>query len=122
MLAYSSALHRQANLRLWLMTAVILVGTAALVWKLWRVQVVDGPKYAACIATSSEVRVRIPPLRGEIRDRNGITLASNRARLDVEFYLPEMVRAFRERNEEVPTVRYPGRVHGMLKMLSEPDI
>jgi penicillin-binding protein 2 len=66
--------------------------------------------------------VRIPPLRGEIRDRNGVILASNRARLDVEFYLPEMVRAFRERNEVVPTVRYPGRVHGMLKMLSEPDI
>jgi penicillin-binding protein 2 len=120
---YSPAVHRLSDRRILFMALVVVVATTALVLRLWRVQVIDGAKYAAQIACNSDVRVRIPPLRGKIRDRNGIVLATNRARLDIEFYLPEMVRAFRDKQGgQVPTVRYPGRVHGMLKILTEPDI
>lgn len=117
------AFHHWSDRRLLFMTFVVVLGMVVLGLQLWRVQIVDGPKYAECVAQNSEVRVRIPPVRGEIRDRNGVPLATNRAQLDIEFYLPEMVRAFQKRHEaEVPMVRYPGRVHGMLKMLTEPDI
>ena len=39
--------------------------------------------------------MRIPSVRGEIRDRNGVTLVQNRASYEVDFYLPEMVKGYR---------------------------
>jgi penicillin-binding protein 2 len=117
------AFHPRPDLRIVLLIFVAMSGMAVLAWRLWQVQVVDGAKYTARLAARSDVRVRIPPARGEIRDRHGILLAGNRAQRDIEFYLPEVVRAFRESHPgPVPTVRYPARIHGMLKMLSEPDI
>ena len=120
---FVEGLHERTDRRLLFLVFLVVLGTAALAWQLWQVQIVDGPKYAAQLAENSSARVRIPPERGEIRDRNGVLLATNRTRLDIAFYLPEMVRGFREQYAgPVPTIRYAGRVHGMLKMLSEPDI
>lgn len=102
---------------------LMTVSLVVVAYRLWQVQVVHGADYAMKIASNREVRVRIPPVRGEIRDRNGLLLVGNRSRYDVEFYLPEMVRGYRERlGAAVPTVRYVGRVHGMAKMLQEPNI
>ena len=64
---------------------------------LWWVQVAHGPEWTAKIRGSSEATVRIPSVRGEIRDRNGVTLVQNRASYEVDFYLPEMVKGYRER-------------------------
>ena len=83
--------------RLTFLITVIMVSFALLGWRLWQVQVIRGPSYAAQLPANRPVRVRIPPIRGEIRDRNGILLVGNRSRFDVEFYLPDMVRAYRER-------------------------
>ena len=52
--------------------------------------------WANKIAGRSEVTVRIPSVRGEIRDRNGVTLVANRASYEVDFYLPDMVRGYRQ--------------------------
>ena len=49
------------------------------------------------IRGSSEATVRIPSIRGEIRDRNGVALVQNRASYEVDFYLPEMVKGYRQR-------------------------
>ena len=68
-----------------------------LVFKLWWVQVARGPEWTARIHGSSEATVRIPSIRGEIRDRNGVTLVQNRASYEVDFYLPEMVKGYRQR-------------------------
>jgi len=35
----------------------------------------------------------------EIRDRNGITLVANRASYEVDFYLPAMVKGFKDQNK-----------------------
>jgi penicillin-binding protein 2 len=96
----------------------------ALVAKLWWVQVARGPYYASKIANRSEVTVRIPPVRGEIRDRNGITLVQNRASYDVDFYLPDMVRSYKQRSGgTAPKVAYHGKDrHGMLKNREEADV
>ena len=101
----------------------MMVSFAALGWRLWQVQMIQGPAYSAQLPANRPVSVRVPPLRGEIRDRNGLLLAGNRARYDIEFDMPEMVRGYRERSGgSVPTIRYTGRVHEMAKVLSEPDI
>src|SRR5262249_30078624 len=58
----------------------------------------------------------------EIRDRAGRVLAENRASYAVEFYLPDIVRSYREEHGKVPTVEYLATVKQMKKVLNEPDI
>ena len=101
---------------------LILLGLAALLGKLWLVQVAHGPEWTAKIRGSSEATVRIPSVRGEIRDRNGVTLVQNRASYEVDFYLPEMVKGYRERVGPPPLTEYRSTINGMPKDLKEPDI
>ena len=71
---------------------------------------------------SSQATVRIPSVRGEIKDRNGLTLVQNRASYEVDFYLPEMVKGYRERFGQPPVNEYRTTINGMPKDLKEPDI
>src|SRR5881227_2493832 len=111
-----------ARWRLQFLALLILTGLAALVGRLWLVQVAHGPEWTAMIRGSSEATVRIPSVRGEIRDRNGITLVQNRASYAVDFYLPEMVKGYRERVGPPPLTEYRTPINGMPKDLKEPDI
>jgi penicillin-binding protein 2 len=108
--------------RLQFLALLFLAGMAALLGKLWLVQVAHGPEWTAKIRGSSEATVRIPSVRGEIRDRNGVTMVANRASYAVDFYLPEMVKGFRERVGPPPMTEYRSTINGMPKDLKEPDI
>ncbi|MDP9003558.1 MAG: penicillin-binding protein 2 [Verrucomicrobiota bacterium] len=108
--------------RLQFLALIMLLGLAALLGKLWLVQVAHGPEWTAKIRGSSEATVRIPSVRGEIRDRNGITLVQNRASYEVDFYLPEMVKGYREKMGPPPLTEYRSTINGMPKDLKEPDI
>jgi penicillin-binding protein 2 len=61
-------------------------------------------------------------VRGEIRDRNGLTLVQNRASYEVDFYLPEMVKGYRERFGSPPLSEHRAIINGMPKDMKEPDI
>jgi penicillin-binding protein 2 len=100
----------------------MLLGLGALAARLWWVQVARGAEWTARIRGSSEATVRIPSIRGEIRDRNGTSLVQNRASYEVDFYLPEMVKGYRQRYGQPPLTLYRGNVSGMPKDLKEPDI
>lgn len=119
---YNAPGHANAHVRLLFLAVFMLAACGAIVSKLWRVQVEDGALYAARLPSNNEIHVRIPPTRGDIRDRNGLLLAQNRESLDIEFYLPEMVRAYRERYGSVPMVSYVGQIRGMARVMREPDI
>jgi len=108
--------------RIFFLALSFLVGLAALVGKLWWEQVARGPYWAKKIAGRSQVTVRIPSVRGEIRDRNGITLVANRASYEVDFYLPDMVRGYKQEFGSVPTTKYKAPVRQMLTEKSEADI
>jgi penicillin-binding protein 2 len=111
------------ELRIYIVGFGILAVLGAITLRLWWVQVARGALYASKIAQRSEVTVRIPSVRGEIRDRNGITLVQNRASYEVDFYLPDMVRGFKDRNDgQVPYIQYQAPVHGMLQNMREADI
>src|SRR5438477_5149796 len=71
---------------------------------------------------SAQATVRIPSVRGEIKDRNGLTLVQNRASYEVDFYLPEMVKGYRERFGPPPLAEHRAIISGMPKDLKEPDI
>src|SRR5438445_7020434 len=100
----------------------MLLGMGALGLRLWWVQVARGAEWTSRIRGSSEATVRIPSVRGEIKDRNGLTLVQNRASYEVDFYLPEMVKVYRERFGAPPVAEYRAIINGMPKDQKEPDI
>jgi penicillin-binding protein 2 len=99
-----------------------MIGLLALLGRLYYMQVVQHAFWLGKMSTGSEVSVRIPAVRGEIRDRNGVTLATNNPNYAIEFYLPDLVRNYREENGNVPLHEYFSTVRGMKKLLREPDI
>lgn len=114
--------RRSHEFRIAVLASLVLAGFLLLAGKLWYVQVARGEEYTSRIRNSSQVNVRLPAVRGEILDRNGMPLARNRASLAVEFYLPEMVRDYRLQHGEVPMRTYRTTVRGMMTEKSEPDI
>ena len=110
------------RLKIQFLGLLMLLGISALGLRLWWVQVARGAEWTARIRGSSEATVRIPSVRGEIKDRNGLTLVQNRASYEVDFYLPEMVKGYRERFGAPPLTEYRALINGMPKDQKEPDI
>jgi len=109
-------------LRLQFLGLLMLLGLGALAARLWWVQVARGAAWTARIRGSSAATVRIPSIRGEIRDRTGLPLVQNRSSYEVDFYLPEMVKGYRQRYGQPPLTEYRATISGMPKDLKEPDI
>ena len=110
------------RLRIQFLGLLMLMGMGALGLRLWWIQVAHGQEWTAQIRGSSQATVRIPSVRGEIKDRNGLTLVQNRASYEVDFYLPEMVKGYRERFGSPPLTEYRATINGMPKDQKEPDI
>jgi len=114
------------ELRVQFLAFFILCALGCIIARLWWVQVARGSTYTARIRGSSQVTVRIPSVRGEIRDRNGIPLVTNRASYQVDFNLPDMVRAYRQRvreqDDEMPTVTKRTTRKGMPADIEEADM
>jgi penicillin-binding protein 2 len=110
------------RLRIQFLGVLMLLGMGVLGFRLWWVQVAHGQEWTAQIRGSSQATVRIPSVRGEIKDRNGLTLVQNRASYEVDFYLPEMVKGYRERFGSPPLTEHRAIISGMPKDIKEPDI
>ena len=102
----------------WVLAAAILILFA----RMWFVQIYKGAEYKTRIRGHSQLTVRLPAVRGEICDRNGIPLVENRASMEVQFYLPDIVKAWKDENDSVPMIHYRGLDHGMPKDKEIPDI
>jgi penicillin-binding protein 2 len=111
------------DFRILFLAALILVALAAIAVRLWFVQVKMVDYYRGRIQGNSEVTVRIPSVRGEIRDRNGIPLATNRPSYEVDFYLPELVSGYKKQYGQPPMVEFRAKdSNGMLHDRKEADI
>jgi penicillin-binding protein 2 len=111
------------DFRILFLAGVILVGLALIGVRLWFVQVVLADYYRHRIRGSSEVTVRLPSARGEIRGRNGIALVTNRPSYEVDFYLPDIVNGYKLKYGQIPMTGIRTKdSHGMLHDRSEPDI
>jgi penicillin-binding protein 2 len=71
-------------------TVVILAGLAVLLAGLFQVQVLSAQKFKVSQVSQSFRTVRLPAIRGQIRDRNGVALADNRPAYQVNLYLEEL--------------------------------
>jgi len=111
------------DFRILSLAALILLALIVIGFRLWWVQVRLYAHYKAKIQGSSEVTVRIPSVRGEIRDRNGVVLVTNRQSYEVDFYLPELVSGYRKQYGAPPMIDYLGKgSDGMLRARKEEDI
>jgi penicillin-binding protein 2 len=110
------------RLRIQFLGLLMLLGMGALGLRLWWIQVAHGAEWTAQIRGSSQATVRIPSVRGEIKDRNGLTLVQNRASYEVDFYLREMVNGYRQRFGQPPMTEYRAIINGMPKDQREADI
>jgi penicillin-binding protein 2 len=96
---------------------------AAISIRLWFIQINMNVYYCNRIQGRSEVTVCIPAIRGEIRDRNGVVLVTNRPSYCVEFFLPELVSGYAKRYGQAPTIEFQTEdSNRMLRDRKEADI
>jgi len=110
------------KLRLHLLGVLVLLGVGVLLARLHQVQVKEYEYYVSRLPGEKEVTVREPGVRGEIRDRNGLVLATNRASYEVTFDLKAILERYREQHETVPQISYEAQEGGMTRPRKEPDI
>lgn len=93
------------RIRFYLLAVLLLVGISVILFRLFVVQIDRYEEYAAKVPGTSEVKVRIPGVRGLIRDRKGKVLVENVARYEMQFNLKEVLDNFnlllKEENSEI---------------------
>lgn len=110
------------RLRLYLLTVLVLVGFGALLSRLYEFQIVDRDKFLRLVPGNRLVTVREPGIRGEITDRNGITLARNLREYEVAFNLDEIHDAYQAQHIDDPYIERISPRKGLLAKTSEKNI
>jgi len=113
------------RIRLYILTVMVMAGFAVLIFRLYKVQVDMHQYYSDRVPVKKLVSVRIPGTRGEIKDRNGITLVDSTPNYELRFDLREIVAAYQSQHpgEDLPThpwKRYDRR--GNEEKINETDI
>ncbi len=101
------------RLRLYLLTALVLVGFGTLLHRLHKVQIEDTQKYKDRVPSPKNVSVREPGVRGEIRDAHGVLLARNSRNYEVSFNIEEIITAYRLQHDDSPIVETLRSENGM---------
>jgi penicillin-binding protein 2 len=110
------------RIRLYLLTALVLIGFGVLLSRLYEFQIVERDKFLQLVPGNRMVTVREPGIRGEITDRNGITLARNLREYEVSFNLDEIHDAYRAQHQEVPQMEREFKEHGLPRIKTEKNI
>ncbi len=110
------------RLRVYLLTALVLIGFGALLTRLFDFQINKREFYQRQVPGNRQITVREPGIRGIIKDRNGIELARNRRNYEVSFNLDEIHQAYRLQRETDPTHDVEVREQGMPRRKAETDI
>lgn len=110
------------RLRLYLLTALILVGFGGLLTRLHEFQIVKRDEFLQKVPGNRTVTVREPGIRGEITDRNGVVLAKNVRNYEVSFNLDEIRQAYLTQHIEDPHIDKLTKENGLPRKRSEKDI
>jgi penicillin-binding protein 2 len=114
------------HFRLYLFTLAMLCGFGALAFRLWSLQIDRREEFAKMIPGTKKERARIPGPRGEIKDRNGVVLATNKASFEVRINLAEVVTEFKRVAKilkvDIPTVPFDVVEKGIRRQKPEIDI
>lgn len=88
------------QLRLYVLTLAVLVAFSALAERLWDLSVKRHDEFKNKVHGVKILRARIPGARGEIKDRNGITLVANKSSFEVQVNLKMMVDDYKHQLQE----------------------
>ncbi|MDI1313555.1 penicillin-binding protein 2 [Prosthecobacter sp.] len=112
--------------RLYLFSLAMMCGFGLLVFRLWSLQIDRREEFAKMIPGAKKERARIPGPRGEIKDRNGIVLATNKASFEVRINLAEVVTEYKRlakiKKAAVPEITFEISERGIKRMKPELDI
>lgn len=112
--------------RLYVLTLAMLCGFGVLMYRLWTLQIVRHEEFVNKVPEARQQRARIPGVRGEIKDRNGIVLATNKASFEVRVNLREVydeyARMCRVKKLDTPTLPFEYMDRGVPRKKEEPDI
>jgi penicillin-binding protein 2 len=87
--------------RVALLSALVIIGFAALVLRLWALQVLAGSQYAARAQANQLRTVRVAAPRGPIVDRNGNVLVTNKSVTAVELWPSGLPKIYARRVAEL---------------------
>ncbi len=76
--------------RLYLLTALILIGFGSLLSRLYQYQITERDHFRKQVPSDYTVTIREPGIRGDITDRHGRLLAKNLRNYEVVFNLDEI--------------------------------
>jgi len=96
--------------RVGLLGAIVFVVFAALLLRLWALQVLSGPHYVARTQANQFRTVRVQAPRGPILDRNGKVLVSNAAATAIELWSSDLPKAYKDRYDELRSLSKVTRV------------
>ena len=108
--------------RLYLLTALVLVGFGVLLTRLHEFQIERRDDFLQMVPGNRRVTVREPGIRGEITDRNGVVLARNLRKYEVSFNLDEIRQAYLSQRSKEPTRSRLTQEKGLPRKRSEKDI
>jgi penicillin-binding protein 2 len=103
-------LSNRLNVRIAVLTAVIVAAVAMVLLRLWSLQVLDGAHYRALAQDHGVLDVRVHPPRGEILDRNGRVLVDNRTVMTLEMRPSDLPT---DRGERRAELRHLGDLLGL---------
>ncbi len=97
----------QYRFRLYLIALILLGAFSGLLFRLWDVQITNQNLYAEQVKPMRTTTVRVPGVRGEIKDRNGNLLVTNKSKYEIVLNLREIEQHYRRehRGKELPTVK-----------------
>ncbi|MBK8091955.1 MAG: penicillin-binding protein 2 [Verrucomicrobiaceae bacterium] len=110
------------HFRLYLFALAMLGGFALLSYRLFSLQITRREEFAKIVPGAKEKRARVPGPRGEIKDRNGITLAANKATFEVRVNLFEVFDDYRRTHKTVPKHTFMVPERGITREKQEFDI
>jgi penicillin-binding protein 2 len=87
--------------RIALLGGVLLIAFAALVLRLWALQVLSGSQYVARARANQFRTVRVQAQRGPILDRNGNVLVTNQAVTSVDLWWADLPKVYSRRLHEL---------------------
>jgi penicillin-binding protein 2 len=96
--------------RVALLSCLVLIGFAALLLRLWALQVLAGTQYAARAQANQIRTVRVAAPRGSIVDRNGDVLVTNESVTSVELWPSSLPRVYSRRVAELLKLAHVTRV------------
>ncbi len=114
------------HFRLYLFTLAMLCGFGLLVFRLWSLQIDRREEFTKMIPGAKKERARIPGPRGEIKDRNGVVLATNKASFEVRINLAEVVTEYKRvakmLKASIPEITFDIVERGIRRQKPELDI